>query len=144
MALRFLHLWKSKNKLYYKSHQAISPAMNLLSGCALILFLILFDKFSLWKLNFIMPQCDRPFAPKVRSHSIIWLLNYQKQSLKKVILGERVNQTPLQIGCWALVAETTEDVPPHPIGCDSDRRSPIASWEASGQLPTASSILRIS
>ncbi len=30
------------------------------SGCAVILFLILFDKFSLWKLNFIMPQYDRP------------------------------------------------------------------------------------
>lgn len=64
--------------------------------------------------------------------------------LKKIILEDAVNQTPLQIGCWALVAETTEDVPPHPIGCDSDQRSPIASSEASEPLPTASGILRIS
>jgi hypothetical protein len=82
------------------------------------------------------------------SKSAIALDNLTVKSSKtlaqKVILGERVNQTPLQIGCWALVAETTEDVPLHPIGCDSDRRSPIAKWEASGLLPTASGILRIS
>jgi hypothetical protein len=34
-----------------------------------------------------------------------------------------VNQTPLQIGCWALVAETTEDVPPHPAAIATDDRS---------------------
>ena len=33
-----------------------------------------------------------------------------------------VNQTPLQIGFWALVAETTENVPPHPAAIATDDR----------------------
>ncbi|WP_242715648.1 hypothetical protein [Microcoleus vaginatus] len=49
-------------------------------------------------------------------------VNLSKTLPQKVILGERVNQTPLQIGCWALVAETTEDVPPHPAAIATDDR----------------------